>query len=264
MSNETIYTTDKPYCVYLTIYRGNKLPPFYIGSSSVEKVNNGYHGSVMSMRYVDTWKSELKNNIHLFETKIISIHTTRELATENECKFQKQLNVVYSPLYINMAYASPTGYFGISLKGKDSPAYGREWSDESRKIASDVKKEEWKNPNSKFYTEEHKIKKSLAQSNAFKKPNTKFKTKEYSEKRSKQLKANYNDPNSKINSLECRERGGMSKSANWEITDPNGNTFNIRNMRKFCRENFLYQSNMGKVASGGAKQHKGYTCKKLS
>jgi hypothetical protein len=36
------------YCVYLTIYKGNNLPPFYIGSTSIDKIDGGYHGSVMS------------------------------------------------------------------------------------------------------------------------------------------------------------------------------------------------------------------------
>ena len=31
------------YCVYLTIYTGNKLPPFYIGSTSLKKINKGYN-----------------------------------------------------------------------------------------------------------------------------------------------------------------------------------------------------------------------------
>jgi hypothetical protein len=34
------------FAVYLTSYKGNKLPPFYIGSSSVSALNSGYHGSV--------------------------------------------------------------------------------------------------------------------------------------------------------------------------------------------------------------------------
>jgi hypothetical protein len=34
------------YCVYLTCYRGNKLPPFYIGYSTIEKVKDGYKGTV--------------------------------------------------------------------------------------------------------------------------------------------------------------------------------------------------------------------------
>jgi hypothetical protein len=39
------------FCTYLTIYSGNKLPMFYIGSSTVKKVVSGYHGSVSSKIY---------------------------------------------------------------------------------------------------------------------------------------------------------------------------------------------------------------------
>lgn len=34
--------SDCIYCTYLTIYTGNKLPPFYIGSTSIK--NNGSYG----------------------------------------------------------------------------------------------------------------------------------------------------------------------------------------------------------------------------
>ena len=98
------------YVTYLTIYSGNKLPPFYIGSSTIEKINNGYRGSVKSKKYKSIWKQELKENPHLFKTKIISKHTNRKEALEKEDYIHRKLNVVKSPLYINMALAS--GCFG--------------------------------------------------------------------------------------------------------------------------------------------------------
>jgi hypothetical protein len=93
------------YCVYLTIYYGNKLPPFYIGSSSLTNIAKGYNGSVCSIKYKDIWKSERKINPALFKTKIISTHYTRKEAYCKEEKIQKQLNVVKSPLYINCSFA---------------------------------------------------------------------------------------------------------------------------------------------------------------
>lgn len=106
------------YVTYLTIYSGNKLPPFYIGSSSLDNINNGYRGSVQSKQYEYIWKEELKQNPHLFKTKIISNHDNREDALEKELLLQTKLNVVKSPLYINMALAQKNGYFGMSTKGK--------------------------------------------------------------------------------------------------------------------------------------------------
>jgi hypothetical protein len=39
------------FCVYVTFYRGNKLPPFYIGSTYLENMNRGYKGSPRSKKY---------------------------------------------------------------------------------------------------------------------------------------------------------------------------------------------------------------------
>lgn len=112
------------YCVYLTIYTGNKLPPFYIGSSSVEKVNNGYHGSVCSKQFKDVWKSELKTNPDLFKTKIISTHIDRKEATLQERKFQKKVNAVRNPLYINQSFAAYDSFTDRDQTGKNNPMYG--------------------------------------------------------------------------------------------------------------------------------------------
>jgi hypothetical protein len=98
--------TTMNYCVYLTTYFGNKLPPFYIGSTTTNKINNGYHGSVSSQKYKSIWNEELTNNPHLFKTKAISYHTNRLEAFNKEEKLQKQLNVVQSDLYINQAMAN--------------------------------------------------------------------------------------------------------------------------------------------------------------
>jgi hypothetical protein len=67
---------ENKFCVYLTIYSGDKLPPFYIGSSSISKVNTGYCGSVCSKRYKQIWVSELQQNPQLFDQRIIT-HWTK-------------------------------------------------------------------------------------------------------------------------------------------------------------------------------------------
>jgi hypothetical protein len=94
------------FCTYLTVYRGSKLPPFYIGHTTVEKLSKGYRGSVSSRKYRDLWKHELKNNPHLFHSHIISKHDTRMEAVAREVSLQMALNVVTSPMYTNMAIAS--------------------------------------------------------------------------------------------------------------------------------------------------------------
>jgi len=106
------------YCTYLTIYSGNKLPPFYIGSTSVEKIEKGYRGTVCSKKYKQLWISEMKENPNLFKTKIITKHTTRKEALAKEEYFHRSLNVVKSTLYINQSYACKSGFFGISNFGE--------------------------------------------------------------------------------------------------------------------------------------------------
>jgi len=104
----TIYTSEANrtlYCVYLTIYRGNKLPPFYIGSSSVRKVARGYRGSVTSKEYKNIWLSELKLNPQLFSSIIIASFSTRQEAYDKEDCIQRTLQVIRNPLYINRSYA---------------------------------------------------------------------------------------------------------------------------------------------------------------
>ncbi len=109
------------YCTYLTVYTGNKLPPFYIGSTSLDKIEKNYCGTVKSKKYKSIWIEELKNNRHLFKTKILSKHNCRKEALEKELFFHKALSVVKSPLYINMALAEPNGFFGTCLLGIPKP-----------------------------------------------------------------------------------------------------------------------------------------------
>jgi hypothetical protein len=51
---------------------------------------------------------------------------------------------------------------------------------------------------------------------------------------------------------------------NWIVTDPNGNSQQITNLRKFSMENNLDQGNMVKVSKGVLAKHKGWTCFKVT
>lgn len=136
------------YCTYITVYSGSKLPPFYIGSSSVSRIENGYRGTVSSKIYKTIWINELKENPHLFKTKILSHHPTRKEALDKELYFQKVLSVVTSTMYINMAYATVDGFFGMNQKGLPK-------SESMRKKLLGNKNAEG---NHKNKTEEHKMK----------------------------------------------------------------------------------------------------------
>ena len=119
------------------------MPPFYVGSSSIEKVNKGYHGSVNSIKFGRIWKKEIKENPHLFKTIIVSIHEKRKEAIDKENKLQKLLNVVRNPLYINQSTAQINGCHGMDVKGKLNPNYGNKWSEDQRKAASERARLTW-------------------------------------------------------------------------------------------------------------------------
>lgn len=91
--------------VYLTVYHGNKLPPFYIGSTYLERHEKGYCGSVTSKKYGVQWRAELKNHPELFTSKILRLLPTRKAALELETRLQLKLGVVKNPLYINESVA---------------------------------------------------------------------------------------------------------------------------------------------------------------
>lgn len=137
------------YCVYLTIYRGNKLPPFYIGSTSVDNLNGGYRGSVSSKEFKELWKEEVKHHPELFKTHIVSTHKTRKDALVAEDIIQRKLNVVHNPLYTNKAYASGcfgavTGKhprLGVIVKGTETAnKIGR--ANKGKKRTSEVRKQQ--------------------------------------------------------------------------------------------------------------------------
>jgi len=135
-------STEK-YAVYLIIYHGNKLPlksknsiispRRYIGSSRVSNISNGYLGSVTSKKYSKTWLNETKINPSLFKIRILSIHETDILAREEEKRLQIKHSVVKSSLYVNLAIASPNGYFG-------KPDTGRKFSEETKIKMANVRK----------------------------------------------------------------------------------------------------------------------------
>lgn len=102
----------KIYCVYMTIYLGNKMPPFYIGSTSVENIKKGYKGSVSSSKWKQIWKEEVRNNPHLFRTWIIPNQYKKDKneILELERKWQEIFDVVENYLFINLSYANK-GFF---------------------------------------------------------------------------------------------------------------------------------------------------------
>jgi len=113
------------FVVYLTIYFGDKLPKYYIGSTSKKKIESGkYFGTVRSKRYRKIFENELKYNINSFSVQILSYHETRKEALEEELRLHKKNNVVKSDEYFNESYASVNGFFGRTLKGEQASKSG--------------------------------------------------------------------------------------------------------------------------------------------
>jgi hypothetical protein len=125
------------YVTYLIIYCGEKLPPFYIGSTSLNKIENGYRGSVRSKKYSEIFKRELKDNFDLFNVLIFSKHINRKDAYETELKLQKYFNVVKSKYFYNQALASAGGMAGMDISGKNNPMYGKKHSEEAKRKISE-------------------------------------------------------------------------------------------------------------------------------
>lgn len=143
------------FCVYLTEYSGDKLPPKYIGSTSIKNINNGYCGSVHSKRWKDIFRSELKENKHLFVVTILSKHYDRMEAIEEELKLHILYDVVKSDQYINQSYARKNGFFGRDVSGELNPNFGIKCSEETKRKLS------LKNKGRKD-SDEVKLKKSLS------------------------------------------------------------------------------------------------------
>jgi hypothetical protein len=122
----SIYSNPK-YCVYLTVYKGNKLPPFYIGSTSIKRIQSGYKGSVKSKMYSEIFTKEIQLHPHLFKTMIIASYFSRKKAQYKEKKLHEKLNVVKSDMYINMSIAKNFGWFGMNTSKENSPVFGKTW-----------------------------------------------------------------------------------------------------------------------------------------
>lgn len=133
------------YCVYLTVYFGNKLPRRYIGSTKVERIKCGYNGSIKSKKYKAVYYEEQVNNKHLFKTRILSKHHTQEEAVREELRLHIKYDVVKSSTYMNMALATINGCFGMDINGDNHPMYNKHHSDETKKRISEKLKQKYKN-----------------------------------------------------------------------------------------------------------------------
>lgn len=238
------------FCVYLTIYRGNKLPPFYIGSTSVDKINNGYRGSVLSKNYKRIWKDEIKTNPDLFKTVIISLHDTRKEASDKEAKLQQLLNVISNPLYTNqniivnghVCYTSRKGVkFSEDHRSKISNALSGIKRDPSTiaKIRTNLSK---RGP----VSESTKSKMSRSRMGFVPSDETRRKI-------SESQKGRVLDNNQRDNLALLRSNGMC-----WIVIDPNGSKHTTINLRNWCRDVFGDKFDSASSSMNRTGKYKGY------
>lgn len=200
----SIYT--KKYCVYITVVCDVKLklPTFYIGSSSVERVNNGYHGSVSSKQFKNLWKKEQKENPHNFSTHILSYHDTDKEARAAELALQKEHDVVKSPAFVNKSLASVNGYHGMDTSGENHPNYGGTLTDEHKKSIG-LKSLGRKPMLNKHHTEQSKLAIALANTGKKQSESTVQKrvTKNTGQTRTKDSRLNISNGMKNLPTVEC-------------------------------------------------------------
>lgn len=239
MTSIPIYTQNQ-YVVYHITYSGNLLhsknnsnipPSNYIGSTSLNKIKSGYMGSVSSKKYKDIWKQELKEHPELFNLEIISYHDARSDAIWRELQLQQLFNVVKNPLFVNMAYAQPNGFFGMdtsyNMKGKKN-ALGCKRSEEFKQKG---KERMLRNCLPRYErTDIHK--KEISVRNIGNKYGTGPRSQSFIDKLSK----------------------------HYTVVSPSGEYFTVFNLSLFCKSHNLNPSNMYNVASKNQTNHKGWKC----
>ena len=238
------------YCTYLTIYCGNKLPPFYIGSTSIIKVDSGYHGSVKSKKYKDIWESELVENAKLFKTIILTKHHERKDATKRECLFQNSLKVVTSPMYINQAIAQKNFTTGLNQSeeqiAKKSRYYCLKSPDDIIYTGTNIRK----------FTRENNLHNSaicdvnrglIKQHNGW----------TSGDKTIQQHIINEQLNNGKLRSVKLGIRNKQI-SKEFRLISPEGKEYTGKNIKQFCLENLLNSGHIYQVLLGKKKHYKGW------
>jgi hypothetical protein len=226
------------YCTYLTTYSGNKFPPFYIGSSTVSRISNGYQGSVSSKMYKELWDQEIKTNPHLFKTRVISTHSSGKEARDKELKFHKNLNVVKSDMYVNRALAKPNGFHGTDVSKEKHPRWGQHHSTTSKQLIG--AKNKGKSPHNKGVPMSQKNRdriKLTKRLNPHPAPN-------------KGKKMNYSSD----------ALAAMNRAKTWKLTTPGNETLIVNNLRKFCKDQCLNERALRGLASGLRKHYNGWQC----
>lgn len=265
------------YCTYLTIYHGTKLPIFYLGSTSVQKIQNGYRGSVSSKEYKAIWKQEVKNHPHLFTTKILSTYSTRTQAYDTEHRLHKLLKTHKNLLYTNKSIGGPMSSGvawnkGLKLTGEKYKKGGRarkgkpgtKWSTKTRKILSgpNAKKAlpgELNGMWGKTHTDEVKAGLALI-------PVIHLKGKTYEEIHGEDRATELKQQRSELlkeylkNNPGCRTGKNNANAKSYKFVDPIGVEWIVNgNLKIFCKQNALDTGIVIDCVKGRRASYKNWT-----
>uniref|UniRef100_A0AAU8HZ17 HNH endonuclease n=1 Tax=Rhizobium phage IG49 TaxID=3129228 RepID=A0AAU8HZ17_9CAUD len=229
----------RKFCTYIVINSSPKLPPFYVGHTSVEKfLTENYHGSVASIKWKTIWEQELSNNPHLFRRKIRSFHKTKKEAIDEEVRILRHFQAHKSELFVNMSI-NGSEYFGgphseatkmklsLAHTGKKRGSRPKSFSEMMSRIHSG---------------------KIIAESQRLQISETIKGTRKSEEERvkiSKRVKESLN-----------------TRRKDWtkihKFISPEGLEVEVKNLSKFCRENDLSRERMSRVSYGKDSHHRGW------
>ena len=230
--------TRNPFCVYVIVYRGDRLPPFYIGMTSTKKItDNGYHGSIASVKWKRIWKSELSNNPMLFRRKIIKTFSTRKEALEYENHMLRHFNSHKSPLFINM---NINGTEFLGMNGSHSEASKIKMSNSHVKRSFTLV-----NPEGETFDfiGTNSLKSfGISSSSVVSVLNGRI----------KHVKG-WHLPDTE-NAVYDRDQDRRE----FILVSPLGETVNVKGIRRFCKEHGLNTGGISRVLKGEYSQHKGW------
>ncbi|QIW87829.1 homing endonuclease [Agrobacterium phage OLIVR5] len=240
---------NKPYCVYITIYTGDKLPPFYIGKGTISKIEKGYRGSVGSGRYKRIWNEEKRNNPHLFKIKIHKTFEIEDDAYAYEKSMLEHFDAHKSPLFINMTingekFNFAGGKHSASARRKISEGSIKNWEDlgyrerTTRHISDAALKDYATNPERK-----RKLAKSQ-KANYDANP-------ERSKGQKDNAKSQWNDP-------EIRDKMSKAIRKKGLIMSPSGEIVEVEGYWEFCQKYGLGYAGATAVIKGKRDEFKGW------
>ena len=118
-----------------------------------------------------------------------------------------------------------------------------------------------KSKKGRMFTPEHRQKISIAKTGQLLSAETKSKI---SAIKKLQMQGIGNSFFGKHHKQETKDRISNQKGLGWITIHPNGQQTTVISLKRFCEENGLDRTAMGRVANGKAIHHKGWQCRKLN